>query len=67
VPAVLDAAFTASTAAISGISAIVALITTPEIHKPCRAMLRDLMMNVLVAEAWPGSVKFVVSCVCNRM
>jgi hypothetical protein len=62
VPAVLDAALTASAAAIPGISANVALIIAPDAHKPSWALLRDLIDERPFTEGLVGSVEIVVSC-----
>jgi hypothetical protein len=62
VPGVLDAALTASAAAIPGTSAIVALIIALEANKPSRTLLRDLIDERPLAEGLVGSVELVVSC-----
>jgi hypothetical protein len=58
--AVLEAPFTALTAAKSGVSTTVALITNPEASKPSRAMPRELIDERPFADGLVGSVEFVV-------
>ena len=56
----LEAALSALTAAISGVSATVALTAKPDTSKPSRAMQRELIDDRPFAVGRAGSVESVV-------